>query len=131
MLQIKISLACFLHHSLVVMCMHSEVLLCYSIKQRKGLGAREGSGDPQTEPGKCSTVQFEGKQYEGRNVTSGTLQFLKSQLHANIFSRMDASSYVTEKKHDFLFLSSAPHFNPVACPVEIPDLILEHRHAMC
>jgi hypothetical protein len=58
--------------------MHSEVLLCYSVKQRKGLGAREGGGDPQTEPRKCSTVQFEGKQYEGRNVASGTLHFLKS-----------------------------------------------------
>lgn len=81
----NISLACFLYHSVVVLCMHSEVLLCYSIKQRKGLGARGGGGDSETEPGKCSAVQFEGKQYEGKNAASGTLHFLKSELHTDVY----------------------------------------------
>jgi hypothetical protein len=35
--------------------------VCYSIKQREGLAAREGTGNLETEPGKCSAVQFEGK----------------------------------------------------------------------
>jgi hypothetical protein len=36
---------------------------------------------------------------------------------------------ITEKKYG-IFLGSESHFNPVACPIEIPDLVLEQRHAM-